>query len=1567
MTETTTTNASGQYSFTGLNPSNGSGYSVSETVPGGYTHEGQTSTTPGAVTTPLTTPLVSNIVLTTNGASSTDNFAETAVVAIDGNDYLVPNTTTPASLTTSTTGNPIAGTTVALSGTDIFGNPVSATTTTAADGSYSFTDLNPSNASGYTVTETPPASDSHVGQTLTTTGAVTNTPPGTPSVVSNIVVNPGGTSTDNYFETQTVSVNGVDFVDANSDLIQQGNEAGIPGTTVTLTGKDAFGDTISDTTTTNASGAYSFTGLNPSNGSGYTVTETVPSGYTHEGQTSTTPGAVTTPSSTPLVSNIVLTTNGATSTDDFAEEAFDLAITKTDGTTTYTPGSSTTYTIVVSNNGPSNVTGAAVNDLLQSPITSATWSAVASAGASVATSSGTGSITNDLVSLIPGATVTFTLVAQTSPSATGNLANTSTVSTTATSPAGVTDSNSANNTATDIDTPTVQADLAITKTDGVTSVVPGTNDTYVITVTSNGPSTVTGATVSDVLPAGETFVSATGGATYNSSTNTVSYTAGTLATGGTTSFNLTVAISPTATGSISNTATVAPPSGVTDTNPSNNSSTDTDTLTPQADLAIVKTDGVTRVVPGTNDTYTITVSSNGPSTVTGATVSDVLPAGETFVSATGGATYNSGTNTVSYTTGTLATGGTTSFNLTVAISPTATGSISNTATVAPPSGVTDTNPSNNSSTDTDTLTPQADLAIAKTDGVTSVVPGTNDTYTITVTSNGPSTVTGATVSDVLPAGETFVSATGGATYNSSTNTVSYTAGTLATGGTTSFNLTVAISPSATGSISNTATVAPPSGVTDTNPSNNSSTDTDTLTPQFDLAISKTANSTTYTQGGNTTYTLVASDNGPSSVSGAAVNDSLPSAITSATWTAVASAGASVVTSSGTGSIVNDNVSLVPGATVTFTLVAQISSSATGNLVNTATVATTATSPAGVTDSNTSNNTSSWTETPSLTPNVTVTKTADNANLTLPEGGIIEVGYVVTITNSGTSAATGVTLSDPLPSGSYNDVTWTIDSTDNTGNFVPGDFTIAGSKPSQNLTLASTFNGNLAVNPSIAVHITGVATANDTNTSVNPALNVGGAAGYAVLYEGTGGHNFSITNDTIDGNIGVDGTGQVKYSGPGAVNGRLDFKAASSGQYGNSNSSNVGPTSVNYSVGGVDTAMQAVNTLGANLATLPTQTNLIITFPSNNAQTINESSGGLDTSNGVTYRVFDINNSNNYKAANADALTINGDGSGDPVVINFTYDSNTNLGGSVVLAGGLTADQVIWNFVSTNNGQPDSKNISLTNNGETYQGVIIAPIDTISLDNTNLYGRVYGGGSNDLQIVSGANVYAPVTTGTLVNTATVGATGDSGKPGQSATATITLSSNPPVASTGAAVAKGQFATLGFWGNKNGQSVINSFNGSSTATQLGNWMASNFPNLFGSANSYIGSSLAGKTNAQIATIFSNLGTGGVQANTYIQAFSVALGIYADTSSLGGNATAQSFGFTVSSAGGAAATFNVGNNGAAFGVANNINLSIYTYLMILDGYFCPTNSLFYGGNSTLTSDANNITNGINQGGDI
>jgi uncharacterized repeat protein (TIGR01451 family) len=129
----------------------------------------------------------------------------------------------------------------------------------------------------------------------------------------------------------------------------------------------------------------------------------------------------------------------------------------------------------------------------------------------------------------------------------------------------------------------------------------------------------------------------------------------------------------------------------------------------------------------------------------------------------------------------------------------------NTASVAPPAGVLDPVPVDNAATDTDTLTPQADLALAKSDAPDPVAPGGLLTYTIAVTNLGPSTSPGMTVVDVLPAQVAFVSATAGCVEVA--GTVTCTLGGLAPATTATATVQVTVSAAATASLSNTATVA----------------------------------------------------------------------------------------------------------------------------------------------------------------------------------------------------------------------------------------------------------------------------------------------------------------------------------------------------------------------------------------------------------------------------------------------------------------------------------------------------------------------------------------------------------------------------------------------------------------------------------------------------------------------------------------------------------------------------------------------------------------------------------------
>ena len=323
-------------------------------------------------------------------------------------------------------------------------------------------------------------------------------------------------------------------------------------------------------------------------------------------------------------------------------------------------------------------------------------------------------------------------------------------------------------------------DLAITKTDGRTTYVPGAVITYTLEVTNAGPSTATGFSISDTVPAALTGVTATcvvqglGSCGSNGSAgNNVSFTNATLAPGGGNALSIAITgtVSPATTGPLANTATVTAGAGTTEANLANNSATDTDSQgAGLANLAITKTNGQSSYVAGAPVTYTLTITNAGPSHAPAFDVSDLVPAAiaGVSVSCTPSGTASCGTNGstgngVAFTGASLNAGAGNSLTITISgtISPDADGPLANTAQLTVPAGAgyTDPAPGNNTATDTDTAQPQqVDLAITKTDGQTSYVPGAPIRYTLVVTNAGPSTATDVRVTDAVPAAITGVTA-----------------------------------------------------------------------------------------------------------------------------------------------------------------------------------------------------------------------------------------------------------------------------------------------------------------------------------------------------------------------------------------------------------------------------------------------------------------------------------------------------------------------------------------------------------------------------------------------------------------------------------------------------------------------------------------------------------------------------------------------------------------------------------------------------------------------------------------
>jgi uncharacterized repeat protein (TIGR01451 family) len=317
--------------------------------------------------------------------------------------------------------------------------------------------------------------------------------------------------------------------------------------------------------------------------------------------------------------------------------------------------------------------------------------------------------------------------------------------------------------------------------------------------------------------------------------------------------------------------------------------------------------------------------------------------------------------------------------------------------------------------------PAPNLSITKTDNATTVYRGGPITYTIVVTNNSAYPVTG-TITDNVPTSVTGVTwdcvASAGSTCNTgsgSGNNIS-TSATLAVNGTATYTVNGIVSATATGSISNQASVLPPSWLVDSNLTNNTATDNSTINLNANLGITKTDNATNVTPGATVTYSVVVSNAGPDTATGAIVTDTVPAALTGVSWTCGALVGgATCGAASGSGNTINTTANLPGGSSVTYTITGTLSTTATGTLTNSARVITPA---SGVTDpddaarTGAGNNTATDNSTINTVPNLGITKT-HSGNFTVGVNGT----YTLTASNSGNGATSGtITVTDNLPTG-----------------------------------------------------------------------------------------------------------------------------------------------------------------------------------------------------------------------------------------------------------------------------------------------------------------------------------------------------------------------------------------------------------------------------------------------------------------------------------------------------------------------------------------------------------------------
>jgi uncharacterized repeat protein (TIGR01451 family) len=771
----------------------------------------------------------------------------------------------------------------------------------------------------------------------------------------------------------------------------------------------------------------------------------------------------------------------------------DLTITKSDSGNFYQGQTGAQYTITVSNvGGATNGTQVSVTDTLPSGLT-----ATAISGTGWTCVLGTLSCTRSDVLAAGSSYPPITLTVNVSQTAGSPLLNTATVS-------GGGDTNSANNTASDLTAVITGPDLIVTKSHSG-NFYRGQNSTntppnpaqYAIAVSNIGGTPTSGTiTVTDTLPNGLTFVSGgDGGVKWNNCTasgQTVTCTSTTgysIPAGGSANpITLTVNVSGTAGSPLTNSATV---SGGGETNTGNDNATDSTTVVASTwDLAITKTP-TGAFTQGQNAQYTFHVCNVGTARTPNGTITltDTLPAGLTYVSQNGGTAWGTTCRAtgqvVTCTSGTRLNAGTCyspDLVLTVNVASNAAPTLINTAGVSHTAAEAYTG--NNTANASTTINQSADLTVTKSHTGNFYRGQTGAQYTIVVANTGgsPTDGTTVTVTDTLPGGMT-ATAISGAGWSCTASTLTCTrSDVLAAGaGYSPITLTVNVAGNAGSPLTNSVTAVGGGGgtSTDTDP-----TTVNTTAPDLTVTKSHTGN---FSQGQTgATYTITVSNVGNASTTGTiTVTDTLP-------------AGLTYVSGTGTGWFCDDSGLIVTctstttiaarGAGNPITLTVNVSATAGSPLVNTVTVS-------GGGETYTANDTATDPTIVNPSPDLTIAITHSSVFYL----GAVGLPYTITVTNGGPGnvlSGSTVTVTDTLPPGltatAISGTGWSC--TLSTLTCTRSDALAAGSSyPAITLTVNVSNSAPYTITNTAIVSITGQTEANPNNniaqdtTAIMPTL------------------------------------------------------------------------------------------------------------------------------------------------------------------------------------------------------------------------------------------------------------------------------------------------------------------------------------------------------------------------------------------------------------------------------------------------------------------------------------------------
>ena len=445
------------------------------------------------------------------------------------------------------------------------------------------------------------------------------------------------------------------------------------------------------------------------------------------------------------------------------------------------------------------------------------------------------------------------------------------------------------------------ADLSISMTDAPDPVTAGEQITYTIIVSNAGPDDAPNVIVSDPLPVGTSFASATNPYGTCTGTTTVSCNLGEIQLAGSKTITLVLDVDPTQRTAITNTVTV---SGVIDPDPGDNQASTTTGVNAKADMEVTIGDSPDPVTAGSNLVYTLTAKNNGPSTATGVSLLLTLDPGVSYLSYAG---PNWVCSELPVEKVTCTRGGSLDVlaedlvSVTVKVAANRISGLTSAVNVnAAENDIDTTNDDAIAVTDVER---KADMALTISANPDPVTAGTNLVYTLTAKNNGPSTATAVTLVLALDAGVSYQTFTGPdwSCVEEPAMVTCTRGGSLDVLAEDTVNITVNVDPAQMIGLSSSASVS--ANELDTAIGNNQLSVNSEVERQADVSISISDSPDPVAASQDLTYSLTVQNAGPSTAEITSITDILPPGVvyqsySSTDWTCVENAGSVELRSSG---------------------------------------------------------------------------------------------------------------------------------------------------------------------------------------------------------------------------------------------------------------------------------------------------------------------------------------------------------------------------------------------------------------------------------------------------------------------------------------------------------------------------------------------------------------------------------------------------------------------------------------------------------------------------------------------